>query len=307
MEMEKNSKYTILIVDDEVSVLTMLNRILSDEYEVVTAKAGKEALRVVQEARPDLILLDILLPDLDGYNVIVQIKSNADTTGIPVIFITGLDTEEDEEKSFLLGAVDYIVKPFKAAAIRARVRYHLDIVTQMRALEGIGLTDPLTGLPNRRSYEDRLEMEWRRAIREQKPLSFLMIDIDGFKAYNDTYGHLQGDALLRAAAGVFTAWAKRPADHPARLGGEEFGVLLPDTEQKAALNIAEGIRSDIENLHLPVQDSEKEGEKTSSVTISIGVVSCIPQREDSITDFIAKADGALYEAKKAGRNRVIPG
>jgi len=305
MEMEKKSKYTLLIVDDEVSVLTMLNRILSDEYEILTAKSGKEALRLAQEVLPDLILLDILLPDLDGYNIIVQLKSNADTTSIPVVFITGIDTEEDEEKSFLLGAADYIVKPFKTAAIRARVRYHLDIVSQMRALEGIGLTDPLTGLPNRRSFEDRLEMEWRRAVREQKSLSFLMIDIDGFKAYNDTYGHLQGDSLLRAAAGVFTAWAKRPADHPARLGGEEFGVLLPDTEQGAALTIAEGIRANIETLRIPIKDGDKEGEKTGSVTISIGVSSTVPQREDTVTDFISRADGALYEAKKAGRNRVV--
>jgi len=298
--MEKDTRFTLLIVDDEATVLSVLNKILSGEYEILTAKTGKEALKLAQEQHPDLILLDILLPDLDGYSVIVQLKSNAETNAIPVIFITGLTSEEDEEKSFLLGASDYIIKPFKPAAIKARVRKHLDTINQMKALEGIGLTDALTGLPNRRSFEDRLEMEWRRAAREQKPISFLMADIDGFKVYNDSYGHLQGDSLLRAVAGVLTAWAKRPADHPSRLGGEEFGILLPDTELKPALTIAEGIRAAIEVLHLPV----KESKKSSSVTVSIGVNSIIPQRESSVTDFIAGADDALYEAKKAGKNRI---
>ncbi|MDR2701049.1 MAG: diguanylate cyclase [Spirochaetaceae bacterium] len=299
--MEKDTKHTLLIVDDEASVLSVLNRILSGEYGILTAKTGNEALRLAQEQHPNLILLDILLPDLDGYNVIVQLKSNEETNAIPVIFITGLSSEEDEEKSFLLGAADYIIKPFKPAAIRARIRKHLDILHQIKALEGIGLTDSLTGLPNRRSFEDRLEMEWRRAAREQKPLSFLMVDFDGFKAYNDSYGHLQGDALLRAAAGVFIAWAKRPADHPARLGGEEFGVLLPDTDLKPALIIAEGIRAAVEELRLPIK------EKTGSVTVSIGVNSIIPQRDSSVTDFISGADEALYAAKKAGKNRICSG
>jgi diguanylate cyclase (GGDEF)-like protein len=301
--MEKDSKSTLLIVDDEASVLSVLNRILSGEYGILTAKTGKEALKLAQEQHPDLILLDILLPDLDGYNVIVQLKSNAETNAIPVIFITGLASEDAEEKSFLLGASDFIIKPFKPAAIRARIRKQLDILNQMKTLEGIGLTDYLTGLPNRGSFEDRLEMEWRRAVREQKAISFLMVDIDGFKAYNDSYGHPQGDALLRAAAGVFTSWAKRPADHPARLGGEEFGVLLPDTELKAAMTIAEGIRTAIETLRLPVKDNKK----ASSVTVSIGVKSVIPQRDSSVADFISGADEALYAAKKAGKNRVCSG
>jgi len=301
--MDKDTKPKLLVVDDEASVLSVLNRILSGEYEIITAKTGNEALKLAQEQHPDLILLDILLPDLDGYNVIVQLKSSEETNAIPVIFITGLTSEEDEEKSFLLGATDYIIKPFKPAAIRARIRKHLEILNQMKALEGIGLTDSLTGLPNRRSFEDRMEMEWRRAAREQKPLSFLMVDFDGFKTYNDTYGHLQGDSLLRAAAGVFTSWAKRPADHPARLGGEEFGILLPDTELKPALAIAEGIRSAIEKLRLPV----KESKKLSSVTVSIGVNSIVPQRDNSVTDFIAGADEALYAAKKAGKNRICSG
>jgi diguanylate cyclase (GGDEF)-like protein len=301
--MEKDTKRTLVIVDDEAPVLSVLNRILSGEYGILTAKTGTEALKLAQEQHPDLILLDILLPDLDGYNVLVQLKSNTETNGIPVIFITGLNSDEDEEKSFLLGASDYIIKPFKPAAIKARIKKHLDILNQMKALEGIGLTDYLTGLPNRCSFEDRLEMEWRRAVREQKPLSFLMIDIDGFKNYHDSYGHLQGDALLRAAAGVFSSWAKRPADHPARLGGEEFGILLPDTELKPALDIAEGIRSTIEELHLPVKDNKK----ASSVTVSIGVNSIIPQRDSSITNFLSGADEALYEAKKSGKNKIFPG
>jgi diguanylate cyclase (GGDEF)-like protein len=305
--MQKQSKYTILIVDDEVSILTMLNRILSDEYDIITAKSGIEALRLAEEARPDLILLDILLPDLDGYNVIVQLKANTATTSIPVIFITGINSESDEEKSFLLGATDYIVKPLKPAPVQARIRYHLKIVNQLKALEGISLTDPLTGLPNKRSFEDRLEMEWRRAVREQKPISYLITDIDNFKTFNDTYTQERGDTFLRTVAGVFISWTKRPADHPARLGGEEFGVLLPDTDEKAALTIAEGIRQDVEVLRIPVKDGEKDGEKTMPVTISIGACSNVPQRDDPVIDFVTRANGALYESKKAGRNRVFFG
>jgi diguanylate cyclase (GGDEF)-like protein len=301
--MQKQPRYTILIVDDEVSVLTMLNRVLSDEYDIITAKSGIEALRLAEEARPDLILLDMLLPDLDGYNVIVQLKSNTLTTGIPVIFITGIDSGADEEKSFLLGATDYIIKPLKPAPVQARIRYHLKIVNQLKALEGISLTDPLTGLPNKRSFEDRLEMEWRRAVREQKPISYLISDIDNFKTFNDTYTQERGDTFLRTVAGVFILWTKRPADHPARLGGEEFGVLLPDTDEKAALTIAEGIRQDVEVLRIPVKD----GEKNKPVTISIGACSNIPQRDDPIIDFVTRANGALYESKKAGRNRVFFG
>jgi diguanylate cyclase (GGDEF)-like protein len=291
--------YSILAVDDERANLTVLNRILSPDYSIYTAKSGPQALQLIAGNKPDLILLDIIMPGMDGFEVLAKLKENEDAKRIPVICITGLDSEDDEEKGFHLGAVDYIKKPFKNAIVKARVFTHLEIVRQMRIIERLGLTDPLTDIPNRRSFDDRITMEWRRAIREKRPISFLMMDIDKFKDYNDTYGHLQGDTLLKAVAGVFVVQAKRPADLPVRLGGEEFGLLLPETSLESALVIAEAIRADIEALRIPTAD----GGEITTTTISIGVVSAIPEENNSIKDFIIRADENLYVAKASGRNK----
>jgi diguanylate cyclase (GGDEF)-like protein len=195
--------------------------------------------------------------------------------------------------------VDYITKPFKNALVTARVRTHIQIIHQMRMIERLGLVDPLTDIPNRRCFDDRIGVEWRRAIREQRPVAFMMMDVDKFKAYNDTYGHPQGDTLLKTIARIFTAAARRPGDMAARLGGEEFGVLLPDTGLEGALEIAEDIRSRVQAARIPTADG-----KITTVTISIGVVSQVPSVDAALEAFIAQADGYLYTAKKTGRNQV---
>jgi diguanylate cyclase (GGDEF)-like protein len=299
--MNESAKYRILVIDDEKTNLIILNRILSEEYEVFMAKTGKMALKLAFEEKPDLILLDIILPDISGFDILVKLQSDPATNSIPVICITGLDSEQDEEKGFLLGAVDYIKKPFKSTIVNIRVNTHMKIVRQMRLIEKLGLTDPLTDISNRRSFDERIDMEWRRAIREKTPISFLMMDIDKFKDYNDTYGHPQGDALLKAAAKIFSVRAKRPADLPARIGGEEFGVLLPDTRLGAALLIAESIRADMEALRVPTAD----GSEMTTTTISIGIATAFPKEHDLIKDFISHADENLYAAKTSGRNRVF--
>ncbi|MDR1901001.1 MAG: diguanylate cyclase [Treponema sp.] len=301
--MKTSPKFTILIVDDEKVNLAVLNRILSDEYRIFIAKSGETALQLIASEKPDMILLDVILPDINGFDIIVKLKEKPDTKNIPVICITGSDSEADEEKGFRLGAVDYIMKPFSSSIVKARVRTHMEIVRQMRAVERLGLTDPLTNISNRRSFDDRLNMEWRRAIREKKPISCLMIDIDNFKNYNDTYGHQQGDILLKKIAKIFSSRARRPADLPARLGGEEFGMLFPDTDGEAAVSIAEGIRSDVEALRVPIAG----GEGVSAATISIGVVSAAPGRNAPVKDFISLAGEYLYAAKRAGKNRVRSG
>ncbi|MDR3294367.1 MAG: diguanylate cyclase [Clostridiales Family XIII bacterium] len=296
------SKHTILVVDDEKANLAVLNQILSPEYGVFTAKSGTTAIQIAEELRPDLVLLDIVLPDINGFDVLSQLKANPNTRTIPVIFITGLGSDSDEEKGLLLGAVDYIKKPFKHTIVKARVRTHMDIVQQVRAIERLGLTDSLTGLPNRRSFDDRVEMEWRRAIRERKTISLLMLDLDNFKSYNDTYGHPQGDILLKKVSGIFATVAKRPADLPARVGGEEFAILLPDTGLDSALSLAESVRADVESLRVPADD----GNAATSMTISIGVISAAPIEDSPLKDFLSIADKNLYAAKKAGKNRVFP-
>jgi diguanylate cyclase (GGDEF)-like protein len=288
-------------VDDEKLNLAVLHRILSPEYTIFTAKSGKDALELAVQNTPDLILLDVIMPDMNGFDVLAKLKENPATREIPVIFITGLQSEENEEKGFLLGAVDYITKPFSNAIVRARVRTHMEIVRQFRVIERLGLVDPLTNIANRRAFDERLAVEWKRAIREKKPLSFLMMDVDKFKTYNDTYGHPQGDVLLRAVAKTFAAAARRPFDMAARLGGEEFGVLLPGASLENALEIAEKIRSDVEATGVPAKD----GKIMTSATISIGVVSAAPRSDDGVKDFIAKADAYLYSAKNTGRNKIF--
>ncbi|MDR2501506.1 MAG: diguanylate cyclase [Treponema sp.] len=301
--MGKEEVYTILIIDDEKANLMVLNKMLSSEYTVLTAKSGSEGLSRIEAEKPDLILLDIIMPDMNGFEILKRLKERNETGRIPVIIITGLDNEEDEEKGLLLGAVDYIIKPFKNAIVMARVKTHIQMVRQFKMIERLGLEDPLTGIPNRRCFQDRLGLEWRRAFRERKPLSFLMIDVDTFKQYNDTYGHPQGDSLLCAIAKLFTAAARRPGDLAARLGGEEFGVLLPETGLRYALEIAERIRRAVETARIPAPD----GNTMTGATVSIGAVSCIPDRDAAMDGFIAQADGYLYAAKEQGRNRVCFG
>jgi diguanylate cyclase (GGDEF)-like protein len=293
------NRYRVLVVDDEKANLMVLNKILSSEYVVLTAKSGGEGLSRVSSDRPDLILLDIVMPDMNGFDLLKTLKASPETRAIPVIIITGLDNEADEEKGFVLGAVDYITKPFKNAIVIARVRTHIQIVHQMRTIERLGLVDPLTDIPNRRCFDDRINLEWRRAIRDKKPIAFMMMDVDKFKTYNDTYGHPQGDILLKAIAGVFTSVVRRPGDIAARLGGEEFGVLLPDTPLEGALEIAEEIRAKVEAVRISAVDG-----KITTTTISIGVVSLVPSADTTIEAFVAKADEYLYAAKETGRNRV---
>jgi diguanylate cyclase (GGDEF)-like protein len=298
--MEESDKNSILVVDDETSNLMVLHKILSAEYTVFSAKSGEEALSRIEANPPDLILMDIVMSGIDGFEVLKRLKEAPETKNIPVMIITGLNNDADEEKGLLLGAVDYIAKPFKNAIVLARVKTHIQIVRQIRMIERLGLVDPLTDIPNRRCFNERLSIEWRRAVRDSRPISFMMMDVDKFKTYNDTYGHPQGDVLLKTIAGIFKATVNRPGDIAARLGGEEFGVLLPETDLKGALRIAEDIRSQVEAARVSTADGKTE----TRTTISIGVVSLVPTTESSSEEFIAKADELLYRAKESGRNRV---
>lgn len=294
------SDFSILIVDDEKSNLEILSKILQSNHTVYIAKSGETALMRAEKDNPDLILLDIVMPDMDGFEVLSRLKRNDATRNIPVIFITGLDSVKDEERGFFLGAVDYITKPFHASIVKARVKTHLKIIKQMRTIERFGLTDSLTELPNRRSFDNQLNIEWGRAVRENKPVSLLMMDIDNFKVYNDTYGHPQGDILLKTVADIFVSTLKRTTDLVFRWGGEEFTVLLPDTGMHGAMTVAEKIRANVEAAVVPRLDN---GEPTR-VTISIGVESVTQFSGISAEDFLHASDQALYTAKESGRNQV---
>ena len=295
---EKN--FSILIVDDEKSNLDVLIHILSPEYNVQVAKSGPMALKRARENQPDLILLDILMPGLNGFEVLGELKEDDATRAIPVIFITGLANVKDEERGFRCGAVDYIIKPFNNSIVKARVRTHLRIVRQMRTIERMGQIDALTDIPNRRAFDQRLRLEWGRAMRDKSRLSLLMIDADRFKVYNDTYGHPQGDILLQALAGVLVRSLKRPADFAARIGGEEFAVLLPATDLDGAVIIGEEIRATVEAARI----SGHSRKAPTSITVSIGAASMLPEVGHPSEGLIERADRALYAAKDSGRNRV---
>lgn len=296
-----NEKERILIVDDERMNLTILADILKTKYTVLLAKNGKQALERALKQQPDLVLLDIMMPDMDGYQVLRAMKENDVLKDIPVIFITALSDAEDEEKGLVLGAVDYITKPFHSAIVLARVNNHLKIVRQRKLIESIALLDDLTEIPNRRNYEKRLSNEWKRAIREKIPLSIAMLDVDYFKQYNDNYGHPQGDHALKLVASVISNILKRPADFVARVGGEEFVIIMPHNEQQGAYELAEIIRASIENLQIEHNFSAV----SNILTVSIGGTSCIPKQENQLKDFIDLIDQMLYKAKKEGRNRVV--
>jgi len=298
--MGNDEKFNIFIVDDEKTNLLILTKILSPNYTVFTARSGEEALERIRDIEPDLILLDIMLPDISGFDILRQLKTDPAKQAIPVIIISGLTSEFDEEKGLLMGAVDYITKPFKTTIVLARVNTQLQIVRQMRMIERLGLVDPLTDISNRRCFDDRISLEWRRSLRSGSPLALLMLDADKFKDYNDTWGHPQGDVLLKTLARIFASVARRSGDIAARIGGEEFSILLPDTTLEAAARVAEDIRSQIERLIILTADGVTE----TKITVSIGVSCCVPGPDIQIADFINETDKKLYRAKEMGRNTV---
>jgi len=290
----------ILVVDDIPANIKTLNAILSEDYNVIFATDWRKGLELAERKSPDIILLDIMMPDMDGYEICQRLKSDAETREIPVIFITALDGEADEEKGLAIGAADYITKPFRPAIVRLRVGNHLELKLQRDRLESLTMTDGMTEIANRRSFDRHLGEEWRRCARMQIPLSVIMMDIDHFKAFNDNYGHTAGDECIRGIAQALAAVPTRAGDLVARYGGEEFACLLPGTDAEGALTVAERLREVVNDLTIPHAWSNVAG----SVSISAGVGTLIPTRDGDSESLINLADGMLYEAKNAGRNRV---
>jgi diguanylate cyclase (GGDEF)-like protein len=293
----------VLVVDDSPSHLAILTESLRSEFDVRIATSGAEALRLVDETPPDLILLDILMPDMDGYEVCRRLKADFATRNIPVIFLTAKNDVADETQGLAIGAVDYIIKPVTVPIVQARVRTHVELKRRGDLLETLSLRDGLTGIPNRRRFDDCLDRAWRQALRNDTPLSLVMADIDDFKAYNDTYGHLAGDDCLRAVARTLSCVLKRPGDLAARFGGEEFAIVLEETGLGGALHLAEAMRGAVAALGLPHPGSRAAG----VVTISLGVACAVPSPDQGPRALLCLADRQLYEAKLAGRNRVVGG
>lgn len=291
----------ILVVDDEPLNIEMLSAILDDIGEILFATSGPVAIDICIREQPDVVLLDVMMPDMDGYEVCRRLKETPETQHIPVIFATARSDESDEAKGFEVGAVDYVVKPFSAPIVTARVRNHIELKRYRDYLANIAYIDGLTGIPNRRNFDNVCQLEWKRGLRGTAMLALMLIDIDHFKQFNDTYGHQAGDDCLARVAKALSQSVHRPGDLVARYGGEEFVCLLPETGLEGASAIARTLLQAVSNLNVPHSGSSA----ADHVTISIGVASAKISETGSAAALLALADENLYKAKSAGRNRIV--
>lgn len=293
------SQAKILLVDDNQLNIKVLYELFRADYDVYIALNGEQALARCAELQPDLVLLDIVMPRMDGFEVCRQLKANPELAAIPVIFVTGYFDEAEEARGFAMGAVDFIHKPVNPVITKARVRTQLQLKRQTDLLKAISQLDGLTGIANRRRFDLQLELDWRRCARANEPLSLLLLDIDYFKQYNDELGHLAGDECLRQMARSLSSCLGRPYDLLARYGGEEFVVLLPQTNLAGAEFLAQQMVQRVRDLAL-----HHPAVAGGIVSVSIGVASQIPQESLAPLTLVRAADEQLYRAKQAGRDRI---
>ncbi|MDB5814076.1 MAG: response regulator receiver modulated diguanylate cyclase [Rhodocyclales bacterium] len=306
-----------LIIDDTLTSLTLVSHQLRRMgIEPFVAQDGATGIELFKQHRPDLVLVDVVMPGLNGYEVTKRIRQlERDGEWTPIILLTARTSDEDLERGIAVGGDDYLVKPISEVVLTAKVRamqriaqmrYSLVVLTRRldeanRELTRLSAVDGLTGIANRRQFDEFLAREWARGARHETEVSLLMCDVDFFKQYNDFYGHQMGDECLRTVAQTLAARLKRPTDLVARYGGEEFAVILPDTDLQGAQQLAEAMRSDIERLAIA-----HGGSKEGLVTMSLGAACRVPDRDGLGSVALLKAaDDALYAAKDAGRNRVV--
>ena len=292
-------KPTILVVDDMTTTLLLIHDLLKDTYEVKIAKSGTKALEILESPNDiDLILLDIEMPDINGYDVCKRIKNNETIKNIPIIFITGRTSQEDEEYGLNLGAIDYITKPFNNAIVKLRIKNYLDLKIKNDMLEKLSMYDGLTNIRNRRYFDETFEKTFNEIKRDKKSLAVLMIDIDFFKPYNDNYGHGQGDETLRKVAKALEKTIKRASDFVARYGGEEFVILLKDINKDGVEAVANNLLNAVRELKITHEFSKIE----NYVTVSIGASFYNSNSDITKLELLLKADETLYSVKNSGRN-----
>ena len=291
----------VLVADDDAINRDVLCELLQPEYTVLLAKNGAQALERAARHVPDLVLLDVMMPDMSGYEVLRRLRAVPATGHVSVIFISGLDRPEDEAAGLKMGASDYIAKPFNATVVLARVALHLQLVRQRRMLEHLANVDGLTELANRRRFDEVYAVEWQRARRTGQPLSLALLDVDCFKQFNDLYGHPAGDRALRAIARAAGSHMRRPADLAARYGGEELVLLMPDTDASQAVHVATTILEAVALLAIAHAGSSA----APWVTASVGGATFAPAGGEAACALFEAADRHLYRAKQEGRNRVV--
>ena len=309
-------KLKILIVDDSPTSRAALRSLLERmNHSVVEADDGKKGLQMYQQDRPGLVLIDVVMPVMDGYEAARRMRATGADEWVPIIFLSSKEDDQDLERAIESGGDDYLVKPVSFVVLNAKIRalQRLDamhgkqlemsraLAAANRELEKLSHQDGLTGIANRRYFDGYLSTEVRRAAREHQPLSLILADVDQFKAFNDCYGHQVGDDCLRRVAAALTSAGRRPADLAARYGGEEFAVVLPGTDLDGAVDVAQSVSRVIDSLAIPHARSTV----SQSVTLSQGVVSLTPEKESPPEELIRRADQALYQAKQQGRNRFV--
>ncbi|OEZ63894.1 phytochrome-like protein cph2 [Duganella sp. HH105] len=301
MDMSMQDKSSvILVIDDDPAMADFLAFLLNDKGQIISATSGESGLGRARVSRPDLILLDVSMEGMDGFEVCRQLKADPVTSSIPVLFVTAGDDEEIEVQALELGAADFIVKPLRPAIVRARVETQLALRKHIVAMEQLANVDGLTQLYNRRYFDQTLEVEMARHRRQKQFLALALIDVDHFKHYNDALGHQCGDDCLREIGKLLSACTRRPGEMAARYGGEEFIVIIPDCSPGAAVHYGERLCAKVAQLALS-HPSSRHG----VVTVSLGVVSVIPDSVITARTLLEAADQALYQAKNQGRNRCI--
>ncbi len=290
----------VLIVDDSSTQAAQLKSILDEDYEVTVAQTAEDGLSYASSGNYSLILLDVVMPGMDGFTLLKKLQDEIITQNVPVILITSLSDIRHEQLGFTLGAVDYISKPFHPLIVKARVNTHIKLYRYRKQIERQSMTDQLTGIANRRQHDLYSILKWNEAVRLKVPFSVCMFDIDHFKSYNDTFGHPAGDKVIAKVAKTISSHLQRSTDFLSRYGGEEFVAFFLGGGAEQAFEYLKKVRQSVEDLHIPHDPSTAKW-----VTVSIGGVTLVPQRENSYEVYLKIADTMLYDAKRFGRNRVV--
>lgn len=295
-----DGRHRLLIVDDQPANIRVMAEALRDEYELFFATSGARALEIAEANDIALVLLDVVMPELDGFEVCRRLKAGERTSRTPVIFVTAREETSDETDGFDAGAVDYITKPIRPPVVRARVKTQLELKEARDMLESLASIDALTGIGNRRRFDAALEAEWKRCSRSGQPFSVAIADVDHYKRFNDHFGHARGDECLRTVARSIQSVARRPSDVVARYGGEEFGLVLPETDAGAARLLMRRALDAVAQSGIPHPTSTCG----DLVTVSVGGVTLVPRGGIEPRYALEKADAMLYRAKQAGRNQA---
>jgi len=296
-------KPRILIVDDIPADLLALGKLLEDEYEVIPAGSGPEAIRLAEAEEVDLVLLDAQMPGMDGFETCARLKASPGTALLPVILVGTPEEETMEAKGLNQGAVDFLPRPVRASSAKARLKTHLENRRFREILERLNWLDAVTGIPNRERFDQALDSEWRRNARNRTPIALLLMEVDHFDAFCEKYGKAAGDEALRRLIGALTGGIQRAGDVVGRYGDRVFACLLPETDTVGAVSVGERVRAELNSMAIPHEQSETAG----IVTLSLGLASLVPGRTDVLLDLSESAEAALSRAQQRGGNQVVFG